>query len=112
MLDWLRDEFGRSDRGLWSVDLKVESPKNLPIEWYEEDTLLGEYLRATGRYQSDESLKLNLHEYMPNTVQSKVFAAMPQVSDRAREEILRQATLVGVEYLGKHKELDVETLEV
>ena len=70
LLDWLRDEFGRSDRGLWSVDLKVESPKNLPIEWYEEDTLLGEYLRATGRYQSDESLKLNLHEYMPNTVQS------------------------------------------
>ena len=112
LLDWLRDEFGRSDRGLWSVDLKVESPKNLPIEWYEEDTLLGEYLRATGRYQSDESLKLNLHEYMPNTVQSKVFAAMPQVSDRAREEILRQAKLVGVEYLGKHKELDVETLEV
>jgi len=112
LLSWLRDEFGRSDRGLWSVNLTVESPKNLPIEWYEEDTLLGEYLRATGRYQSDESLKLNLHEYMPNTVQSKIAASMPQVSDKAREDVLRLATLVGVEYLGKHKELDVEVLEV
>ena len=97
---------------MWSVNLTVESPKNLPIEWYEEDTLLGEYLRAAGRYQSDDSLKLNLHEYMPHTVQSKVTAAMAQVSDRGREDVLRQATLVGVEYLGKHKELDVEELEV
>ena len=112
LLEWLRDEFGRSDRGLWSVDLTVESPKNLPIQWYEEDTLLGEYLRAAGRYQSDESLKLNLHEYMPHTVQSKVTAAMAQVSDKRREDVLRLATLVGVEYLGKHKELDVEPLEI
>lgn len=111
LLEWLRDEFGRSDRGLWSVNLTVESPRSLPIEWYEEDTLLGEYLRATGRYQSDESLKLNLHEYMPNTVKSKVTDGMPLVSNKAREEVLRRATLIGVEYLGKHKEFDYETIE-
>jgi hypothetical protein len=106
VLEWLRDEFGRSDKGLWSVSVTVEAPKNLPIEWYEEDTLLGEYLRAMGRYQSDDSLKLNLHEYMPQTVQNKVTEGMGLVSDSRREAILRQAALVGVEYLGKHKEFD------
>jgi exonuclease SbcD len=113
LLEWLRDEFGRSDRGLWSVDLTVESPTNMPIEWYEEDTLLGEYLRAMGRYQSDDSLKLNLHEYMPQTVANKVTEGMAMVSDSRREEILRKAALVGVEYLGLHKEFaDPGSVEV
>ena len=113
LLEWLRDEFGRSDRGLWSVDLTVESPNNMPIEWYEEDTLLGEYLRAMGRYQSDDSLKLNLHEYMPQTVANKVTEGMGLVSDSRREEILRKAALVGVEYLGQHKEFtDPGSIEV
>lgn len=106
LLEWLRDEFGRSDRGLWSVELKVDTPKNLPIEWYEEDTLLGEYMRVMGRYQSDDSLKLNLHEYMPQTVNNKVTVGMSQVLDKHRDEVLRKATLVGVEYLAKHKEFD------
>jgi hypothetical protein len=113
LLEWLRDEFGRSDKGLWSVVLNVEAPNSLPIEWYEEDTLLGEYLRVTGRYQSDESLKLHLHEYMPQTVQGKVTAGMGQVSPARREDVLRKAALLGVEYLGKHKErVDPIELEV
>ena len=105
VLEWLRDEFGRSDRGLWSVSLKVEAPKNLPIEWYEEDTLLGEYLRAMGRYQSDESLKLNLNEYMPQTVNNKVTDGMGLVLESNRDEVLRKSMMVGVEYLAKHKEI-------
>ena len=111
LLEWLRDEFGRSDKGLWSIGVTVEAPQSLPIEWYEEDTLLGEYLRATGRYQSDDSLKLHLHEYMPQTVQGKVTAGMGQVSPKKREEVLRQAALMGVEYLGKHKER-VDPIEI
>lgn len=112
LLEWLRDEFGRSDKGLWSVSLKVEAPTSLPIEWYEEDTLLGEYLRATGRYQSDDSLKLNLHEYMPQTVLNKVTEGMGQVPDKKRTKVLRQSALVGVEYLAKHKEFgDYSELE-
>lgn len=113
LLEWLRDEFGRTDKGLWSVGLRVEAPKNMPIEWYEEDTLLGEYLRALGRYQGDDSLKLNLHEYMPQTVQNKVTEGMGLVSENRRENILRQAALVGVEYLAKHKEfVESETADV
>lgn len=106
ILEWLRDEFGRGDKGLWSTSVKVETPKQLPIEWYEEDTLLGEYLRAMGRYQSDDSLRLHLHEYMPQTVSNKVTAGMTEVASNRRESVLRQATLMGVEYLAQHKEYD------
>jgi hypothetical protein len=74
------------------------------MEWYEEDTILGEYLRATGRYQSDDSLKLNFHDYMPKTVEGKLTAGIGQTTEKRRTEILRQAAMVGIEYLGKHKE--------
>lgn len=106
LLQWLRDEFGQTENGLWSVAVKIEAPKSLPMEWYEEDTLLGEYLRASGRFLSDESLKLNLHEYTPLTVDGSLSPELNVISPMRREEILRRATMVGVEYLGKYKELD------
>lgn len=103
VLEWLRDEFGRGDKGLWSTCVRVETPEKLPNDWYEEDTLLGEYLRAMGRYQSDESLKLNLHQYMPQTVSNKVTADMTTVPLNRRDDVLRKAMLLGVEYLAEHK---------
>ena len=109
LLEWLRDEFGRSDHGLWSVSLTVESPKSLPIEWYEEDTILGEYMRATGRYQSDDSLKVNFHDYMPKTVDGSMTNGLGQLSTNRREDVLKKAIMVGVEYLAKHKEYHEES---
>ena len=94
---------------MWSVNLTVESPKNLPIEWYEEDTILGEYMRATGRYQSDDSLKVNFHDYMPKTVDGTMTNGLGQLSNNRREDVLRQAIMVGVEYLAKHKEYHEES---
>ena len=32
VLEWLRDEFGRGDRGLWSTRVEVDTPKSLPME--------------------------------------------------------------------------------
>ena len=103
ILEWLRDEFGRGDKGLWSVSLDVAAPKQLPSDWYEEDTILGEFMRAIGRYQSDDSLRLNLHEYTPTTVEGTLTAGMSQVSQNRREEVLRRAAMVGIDYLAAHK---------
>jgi len=103
VLDWLRDEFGRGDKGLWSVSLQVAPPKQLPTDWYEEDTILGEFMRAIGRYQSDDSLRLNLHEYTPTNVEGTLTSGMSQVSKARREEVLRQAAMVGIDYLAAHK---------
>ncbi len=99
LLEWLRDEFGRSETGLWSIDLRVEPPESLPMAWYEEDTILGEYLRAVGRHQSDESLKLVLHDYLPANVQSEIIGNLAHVAGNRRDEVLRRAALVGIEYL-------------
>ena len=113
VLEWLRDEFGRGDRGLWSTKVEVDSPKSLPLEWYEEDTILGEYLRAVGRYQSDESLKLNLHDYMPQGVKGDLMATAAHVSRDRRETTLRRAAMIGVNYLAGHKHVEeIEHVEL
>ena len=112
LLEWLRDEFGRSDRGIWSVDIEIEPPDSLPMAWYEEDTILGEYLRAVGRYQSDDSLKLTLHDYLPNSVEGDSLAGIGHVANTNREEILRAAALAGIEYLAAGREpVEVENIQ-
>jgi DNA repair exonuclease SbcCD nuclease subunit len=105
LLEWLRDEFGRGEEGVWSTDVKVEAPKNLPSQWYEEDTILGEYMRAVARYQSDDSLKLNVHQYMPQTVKGDGLTNIGYVSRESRDSILRKTGMIGIEYLAAHKEI-------
>lgn len=113
VLEWLRDEFGRGDKGLWSTRVEVATPKSLPIEWYEEDTILGEYLRVVGRYQSDDSLKLNLHEYMPDTIKGDMMASVAHVTRERREITLRRAAMIGVNYLAGHKHVkEIEHVEL
>ena len=105
LLEWLRDEFGRGEGGVWSTDVVVEAPKSLPSNWYEEDTILGEYMRAVARYQSDDSLKLNVHQYMPQTLKGDAMTDVGYVSRDSRDAILRNAAMVGIEYLAAHKEV-------
>ncbi len=105
LLEWLRDEFGRGEQAVWSTDVKVEAPKNLPSNWYEEDTILGEYMRAVARYQSDDSLKLNLHQYIPQAVKGDTIGDIGFVSRESRDSILRKTGMVGIEYLAAHKEI-------
>ena len=104
MLQWLRDEFGRGETGIWTTQFVVEPPNQLPMAWYEEDTILGEYLRAIGRYQSDDSLNLSLHEYLPDSMEERELTGIARVSNKRREETLRQAAMVGVEYLAADRE--------
>ena len=95
LLDWLRDEFGRGETGLWSTQVRIDPPSTLPTSWYEEDTILGEYLRSIGRYQSDESLNLSLHEYIPVAVENEL-SGVARISGDRRNSTLRQAALLGV----------------
>ena len=105
ILDWLRDEFGRGDSGVWSTQITIDPPTNIPSSWYEEDTILGEYLRAIGRYQSDDSLNLSLHEYLPLIAENNELAGVARVTKERRDSTLQKSALVGIEYLGVDKEL-------
>ncbi len=102
LLNWLRTEFSKSGNGLWSICLEEIPPGDLPSKWYEEESLLGEYLRAVGRYQTDSELRLNLQNYLENDVPRWETDSLAVVSEQQRAEILSQATMLGVDCLGGH----------
>ena len=97
---WLRTEFGAAAKGLWSVDFKLCNSRRFPPSWHEEDTMLGDYLRAISRYQADPELPMNLHGYMPSTLPESRLSSLSQIDSASRAEILQAAALVGVERLG------------
>jgi hypothetical protein len=104
-LKWLRDEFGRSEQGIWSISLSYDPPAALPASWYEEDTILGDYLRALGRYQGDESIGLALHDYLPRSIKADAAADVLRLQGEERASVLSAAGLLGVEYLTANREV-------
>lgn len=108
LLTWLRNEFGQGEQCLWSVRITIETPDSLPAGCYEEDTILGDFLRAVGRYQSDDSLNLALHEYLPSTVEDEFSNSMSRVDAKARKRILDEVSLLGIEYLAGGRDLSTQ----
>jgi DNA repair exonuclease SbcCD nuclease subunit len=104
LLEWLRREFGSGTSGLWTNSIEFDQPANMPEGWFEEDTILGDYLRAVGRYQEDPSINLALHEYLPRYVDNDSVGSIVRVSEDDRARILAAAALVGVDYLAVHRD--------
>jgi hypothetical protein len=101
LLDRLRADFGTAPPApTWSVALESELPEDLPVEWYEQQTILGEYLRDLRHYEINPSVPLDLDGYLG----AKVGAALAEMTGlaegRGRQRVLREAALLGVDLLG------------
>lgn len=99
MIKWLRQEFGDNSNGLWTVKLEIDPPGSLPTEWYEEETLLGDYLRSVSRFQEDPALPLPLDTSGIPIQESSLSSHLTSMPGESRESLLQQATLLGVEVL-------------
>lgn len=109
LVTWLRNEFGQATGGLWTVALKIDPPRSLPADWYEEETILGDYLRAVGRFQGDASMALTLMDYLSeNSVEDDWLAELGRIPGDQRESILRKASLIGVDYLARPENKEQE----
>jgi DNA repair protein SbcD/Mre11 len=103
---WLRKEFGQAIPAVWTTEFNVEPPKSLPQTWYEEDTMLGDYVRSVGRYQSDETLAISLNRFLPASIQDDQLATLGRIDSASRARILQQSTLVGLEYLSEPEQVN------
>ncbi len=105
ILQWLRREFGSSTAGgLWTVNVQMDPPAQLPAGWIEEDTILGDYLRAIHRYQADASLNLALHEYLPARLEDESLTTAARIVGDERQTVLAASALTGIEYLAAQRE--------
>jgi DNA repair exonuclease SbcCD nuclease subunit len=100
LADWMRTEFGRAQPAVWTTEVKVETAAALPEEAFEEDTILGDFLRAVREHQQDEKLPLNLAAYLPEQGRNRTLAAILDSADHStRGELLAEAAVLGAELL-------------
>ena len=100
LIDWLRAEFGAENQGcLWTTSISIEPPKRIPGKWFDEDTILGEYLRAIGRFQKDDRIGISLQEFLPPQFEKSSYAEMAHVRQDQRADILNESVLLGLDYM-------------
>jgi hypothetical protein len=99
----LRTEFGCASPIVWSLSLEVESP-DVPSGWYQQDTILGDFLRAVRDHQAmpgDELNGLELETYFDERHLAGALAGAVRLDEPgARQRVLRRAAVLGAELLG------------
>lgn len=101
LLRWVRREFGHGNPAAWTVNLTVRPPSKYPQSWTDEDTILGDFLRAAESYRKSDENELNLLPYTEeqSELSSTTATLLADVAQSSRRELLDTATLLGVELL-------------
>jgi hypothetical protein len=100
LLAWLRAEYGHGQVAAWSVSLDVESTEPLPPEWYEQETIRGDFLRAIRQLQMNTAESLDVERYVAEAHRAGTLAESVAIGDEAvRDRALREAALLGVDLL-------------
>jgi DNA repair exonuclease SbcCD nuclease subunit len=100
LVDWLRTEFGRAEPPIWTVAMEVASAEALPEDLYEEDTILGDFLRAVRDHQERKDLQLDLSTFLPDLGKQRALAAaLGGVDTEQRAALLQEAAVLGVDLL-------------
>lgn len=66
----LRSDFGKTAPVFYSVDFEANLPERLAEDYYERQTILGDYLRMIRYYEENEEQGLNVDEFMPESARA------------------------------------------
>jgi DNA repair protein SbcD/Mre11 len=94
----LRMEHGYRTPAAWTVSINVEPPA-LPTAWYDEETLLGDFLRSI-RSRDHSDLPLDIQAYLRDQqLAGSLTSRGTIVEPSLRHTILRQAAWLGADLL-------------
>jgi hypothetical protein len=113
VLATLRNEFGMSVPGVWTESLSADTPIVYPAGWYEEDTVLGDLLRAVQHFQNTRDEPVELEGWDADTPLSPELIGALQISGTAdRENVLRHVAALGVDLLRGDRVLSEELASI
>lgn len=100
LLAWLRSEYGHGSPAAWSLAIEAEPSLALPHEWFEQETIRADFLRAIRRYDSDPGQALDLDAYLPAGELAEAIGPSIALTDKqTRRKVLHEAALLGVDLL-------------
>ena len=100
LVQMLRDEYGYGPPAAWSISLSAEPAAVLPPEWYEQQTIRGDFLRQLRHDQMNPSEPLDLESFLGDRQLAGTLGSAAQIPDQAtRDRVLREAAILGVDLL-------------
>ncbi len=119
LLRQIRRDHGTGNPAAWTTRLTVRPPRTYPKSWREEDTILGDFLRASDKFRksgASTGKALSATDSAAGSGQSRLLNLMPFTEEHSelsstattmlgdlpaqhRDETLDEATLLGVELL-------------
>lgn len=105
LLAQLRKAHGQRSPAAWSVSLELDSDAPLPPLLYDQQTILGEFLRAVREHQAADGARdldeLNLQPYLSERHMAGTLAGDVRLdAPAARQRILQRAAVLGADLLG------------
>jgi hypothetical protein len=100
LLESLRAEYGHGSSPAWSISCERERADTLPAEWYEQETIRGDFLRAIRQLRMNPAEPLGLDSLMTGPGADGTARQIATHFDPAgRDRMLREAAVLGVDLL-------------
>jgi hypothetical protein len=98
---WLRKEcfLSGSKPAMWTHAVELDQPE-LPQAWFEEESMLGDFLRSQRELISENATIADLTESVPEDHRTAALAALTTWSESEYHEVLKEAALTGAQLLG------------
>lgn len=107
---FLRHETGYGSPPVWTASVDITPPSALPQMWYEEDTLLGDFLRLMRDVEADAEHHLELEQLLSGAAVDEAAALVRWEDDLQRKRVLQDAALLGVDLLRSGEAFDALAL--
>ena len=99
-----RGRDGVRSAGVWSLAIVAEAPPPPPPEWYDQESMRGEFLRAVRRCQMAGPEKIpdemQVESYLTSSQAASALAAVVRLDDPdSRQQVLRRVAALGADLL-------------
>jgi DNA repair exonuclease SbcCD nuclease subunit len=105
LLDGLRGDFGFQSPVMWSLGMEMDFAPGVPADWFEQETIRGDFLRAIEQLRMNPGEPLGIEDYLPESYRAGTLAtALENEENAVRRHVLNEATQLGLELLGGAEE--------
>ena len=99
MVQLLCEQYGHGTPNTWTVAIECHAPLDVPQEWVDEETIMGDMLREFRALEADVDIPLQLEEFFPAELLSTSRAELAVVAQQDRAGLLWSAAKMAVDLL-------------
>jgi len=96
LLEQVRQQQQQQGMKAWSVAIDCDAPLEVPAQWHDQETILGDLLRQIGQLETNPEIPLKLADFLPEALR-EIYGAESEHADGGLPETNPLAQLVTIE---------------